>query len=277
MTEAEFSTLKRTVRRLIGIDLGAYKQQQMRRRLEAFVQRQAAGNVLMFCRAVERNGSLLQALADMLTINVTEFFRDPTVFERLREEVLPVLLQGTPRLKIWCAGCSKGPEVYTLAILLNDLSAARHTILATDIDRLALATARQTGPYAPSEVKNVSQELLRSYFTLRDGRYWFTGAVRQQIDFREHNLLADAYESGFDLILCRNVMIYFTPEARRAVTAKFLEALKPGGMLLLGSTEALVPPESAGLARVGPSLYRKEEPPNEGRLAAPKLSSRRAS
>lgn len=273
MTEKDFQFLKWKVRRLIGIDLDAYKPEQMRRRINNFVQYKASGDYASFCRTIERNEELLRDFADMLTINVTEFFRDSPVFENLGQEVLPALLQEKSSLKIWSAGCSRGSEAYTVAMLLEGLGGSSpHSIVATDIDKAALTTARQAGPYAPAEVKNVPHPLLARYFKAEQGRYFMT--IKPRVRFLEHNLLEDAFERGFDLILCRNVMIYFTAEARRSIMRSFFDALRPGGMLLLGTTEAIMPADNAGMARIGPSLYRKPvDPPSSKGSALPHLSS----
>jgi len=258
MTDFEYMTLKRIINRLTGIELDSYKQEQMRRRLDSFVQHRAYASNAIFCRELDRDPVLLQALTNMLTINVTEFFRDRSVFDQLRHVVLPELLSEKPSLRIWSAGCSRGCEAYTLAILLDELDTRNtHSILATDVDENALAVALQAGPYPTSEIKSVPSDYLGRYFRADGGTYHFTNQVRQRIQFRVQNLLADTFETGFDLIACRNVMIYFTPEARRVVTQKFLDSLRPGGLLLLGSTEALMPADSQGFENAGASLYRK--------------------
>jgi chemotaxis protein methyltransferase CheR len=201
MTEKDFQFLKWKVRRLIGIDLDAYKPEQMRRRINNFVQYKSNGDYASFCRTLERNEELLRDFADMLTINVTEFFRDSSVFENLGQEVLPALLREKSSLKIWSAGCSRGSEAYTVAMLLEGLGgSSSHSIVATDIDKAALATAKQAGPYAPAEVKNVPQPLLARYFKAEQDRYFMT--IKPRVRFLEHNLLQDEFERGFDLILC---------------------------------------------------------------------------
>lgn len=257
MTDLEYSTLKRVIQKHTGIDINAYKEEQMRRRLDSFIQNKAGGNVAAFSRALETDAALVSDLMNMLTINVTEFFRDPLVFEHLRQVTLPELIKQGRSLKIWSAGCSRGCEVYTLALLLDSLDKKNtHSILATDVDERALDVARAAGPYSPSEVRSIPAGF-KEHFCSEDGRHYFAGKVRQRIQFRCQNLLSDPYDTGFDLIVCRNVMIYFTLEARRTVTRKFTASLSPGGLLLLGSTEALMPGDDAGLQSVGTSLYRR--------------------
>ena len=133
MEDREFLYLKRRIKALIGVDLDSYRECQMRRRLNAFVSRVAAPNVVTYCRMLEQDPRMLDELRRFLTIKVTEFFRDPLVFDYLTKNILPQLLARSHRLRIWSTGCSTGGEPYTVALILRELSPyARHTILATE-------------------------------------------------------------------------------------------------------------------------------------------------
>lgn len=260
MDEIEYSYLKRKIRQLLNIDIDAYKSQQMRRRLESFVARREPGSAFRFCKALERDEGTLRELRDMLTINVSEFFRDSLQFEHLRSKVLPELVRRNPRLNIWAAGCSHGQEPYSVAILLNEISAGRrHRILATDVDVQAIGRATAGGPYLPADLKNIPEGLRQKYFRASDGGYAVVEETRHRVEFREHNLLSDEFEDGFDLVLCRNVMIYFSNEAKRTLVQRFHESLKPGGVLFIGGTESLLGIDGAGFERLFTNFYRKSE------------------
>jgi len=251
----------RAVRRLTGVDLAHYRQGQMRRRLDALVQRVGARNYLEYAKLLERDPARLQEFRDYFTINVTEFFRDPERFRYLEQRVLPELLRARTGLNVWSAACSTGAEPYSVAILLRELAPrGPHRILATDVDRTGLARARQGDCYGPSDVRNVSPERLARHFVrAADGATWAVRPeVRALVEFREHNLLDLAPHGSFDLILCRNVVIYFTEEAKRQLYARLAAALRPGGVLFVGGTEIVPAGGELGLQPSGPSFYRKD-------------------
>lgn len=260
MDDREFALLKKTIVAVLRIDIDAYKSQQMRRRLEAHVGRYGGGDVAAFCRRLQTDPASRETLRAMLTINVTEFFRDPAHFDRLATDVLPMLLRERGRLNIWSAGCSYGAEPYSVAILLHELGAAgRARILATDLDRDALARARAGGPYSPAEVRNVRPGWLRRYF-VRDGEGYRVVDTLRRLEIRELDLLAGPFERGFDLILCRNVMIYFSAEVKSQLFRRFSESLRPGGVLFVGGTEALLGDDLAPFERLGGNFYRRAGP-----------------
>lgn len=260
MNETEYSYLKRKIRVLLGIDIDAYKSQQMRRRIEAFVARHSADGAFRFAKALEQDHAVLKALKDMLTINVSEFFRDQPKFAYLKSVILPDLLRNSPRLNIWTAGCSHGQEPYSVAMLLDELPDGKsHRLLATDIDSEALARARAGGPYQPNDLKNVSKPQLQRYFSPLDQGHMVVEELRRRIQFREHNMLADPFAAGFDLVLCRNVMIYFSEEAKRTLFQRFSDSLKPTGVLFLGGTEAVLAGDDVGLERLSTNFYRRSE------------------
>ncbi len=262
MEDRDFAYLKKKILQTLDIDLEAYKSQQMRRRLDTFVTRHAAGDVAAFCRAIDADADLRAALRNMLTINVTEFWRDPHQFERLNAGVLPELLKRPGRINIWSAGCSTGAEPYTVAIMLAEQSAAlRSRILATDLDREVLQRARAGGPYPANEVRNVPKSLLRKYFNAGPGGYHVIDTIRGRVEFRELNLLSDRFEREFDLIICRNVMIYFSNDIKTRLYRQFHASLKPGGYLFVGGTEALIGADGDGFQRLGGNFYRKADEP----------------
>jgi chemotaxis protein methyltransferase CheR len=261
MTDEEYGYLKKKFLRLTNIDLDAYKSQQMRRRLSAYIENSPTRNVAEYCMKLEQSPEMLEKMRNYMAINVSEFFRDLQLFEQLKSIVLPQLLQRSPRLNIWSAGCSHGEEPYTLAMILDQLTPmAPHRILATDIDDEALEQARAGGPYSHEVMRSLPAVLLQKYFTkLPNGNYMVSDDLKRRIIFRKHNLLGDAFENSFDLILCRNVTIYFTEETKNVLFGKFLESLKRGGFLFSGGTEVMLNASSIGFINVKASLYQKPE------------------
>ncbi len=253
-----FASLRRSFLHLTGIDLNFYRGKQLDRRLRSFLQLRGMADLGDLAERLAGEPGLLQALKDYLTINVSEFFRNPEKFEELRELVLPELLAGGGSLKAWSAGCASGAEPYTLAIILDRLSpGGRHDILATDIDRLSLERSRQ-GLYTADEVRSVPPDVLARYFARRDEGWEVSPAIRRAVRFTSHNLLADPYPQGLDLILCRNVVIYFTDEARDHVYRNFSRSLRPGGYLFIGGTETIFRSREYGLVPVRPCFYKRE-------------------
>jgi chemotaxis protein methyltransferase CheR len=259
MRDLEYSYLKTRIKHLTGVDLDNYRERQMRRRLTSFISRTSAPSVVAYCRMVESDRIMLEDLRTFLTIKVSEFFRDPLPFEQLKTEILPQLLMDRTRLNIWSTGCSVGGEPYSLAIILDKLTPfAKHRIVATDIDVISLQKARAGGPYRSNEVRNVPTQLLREYFDVLNDSYHVKDKLKQKVDFKEHDLLRDPYESGFDLIVCRNVTIYFTEEAKVRLNQQFCQSLSPGGILFVGGTEAIARARELGLTTLGHCFYRKQ-------------------
>lgn len=258
MDDKEYSYLKGRILKSTNIDLGGYNSQQMRRRLEGFITRYNLPSVVAYCRMIEQDQKKLRELLDFLTINVSEFFRDSSQFQCLKTLVLPKLLERSPRLNIWSAACSCGQEPYSIAMTLEDLYPGQgHRILATDIDASALERARKGGPYPPGEVKNVEDRLIRRFFQKTEEGYWVTEDIKRRVRFGQHNLLGDPAEKGFDLVVCRNVVIYFSDVVRNKLHQKLWDCLKVEGVLFIGGSEVLLRPRELGFASLYASFYRK--------------------
>ncbi|MGE3961706.1 MAG: protein-glutamate O-methyltransferase CheR [Dehalococcoidia bacterium] len=258
MDDITFARLTSHLEKVLGLDLTAYKQQQMRRRIGTFLARQGIANADDLIGRLQSDKELLQALRDMLTINVTEFFRDPAQWELLQRQVLPHLLGTQRSLKIWSAGCSRGQEPVSLAISLDRMDALRGSkILATDFDHASLAKAKAGGPYAAHEMAGISSEDRARYFT--EGPQGFTAKpnLLAGARFAELNLLRDRFDTGFDLIACRNVMIYFEGQVKTDLVQRFQKSLRPGGVLFIGATEALLGADLEGFDRMGGNFYRR--------------------
>ena len=258
MDDRQYTALKARIRQLTRVDLDYYKDAQMRRRLNSYIS--ARGQTVEgFARTLGQDPHEVEALKDFLTINVTEFFRDPEQFDILRRKVIPELLARKSRLSVWSAGCSKGAEAYTLAMILAEAApSGGFSVLGTDIDEKMLALARNGGPYTAADLRALPRGFGSKYFTeAPDGQY-VKEQARKGVTFRRHNLLADPYERGFDLILCRNVVIYFTEEAKAHITHGFAQALRPDGILFIGATEALLKARSLGLEQLSACFYQRK-------------------
>lgn len=262
MTDAEYSLIGKRIEQLYGIDLSCYKSTQMRRRLDAYLLRVRAGSWPEYFRRLEVEAAEREKFKDYLTINVTSFFRDPDKFEVLEKHVMPGLLASGRQISIWSAGCSDGPEPYTLAMLFSTLApSARFHIWATDLDPTALSKARAGGPYLPDSVEAVPRAYLARYFESKDGMYRVKAELQRNITFQEHNLLRDPIREKFDLIVCRNVIIYFTEDAKMALFTRFTQALKPDGVLFIGATETipLSQARELGIEPIRVSFYRRQQ------------------
>lgn len=259
MNSQEYEFVKHKILKLTGIDLNSYKTAQVQRRLQVYLLRSGQPNWPKLFRAIQDNPNALQGLRDYLTINVSSFFRDPLKFKFLKESILPELLRRKKRMRFWSAGCSLGHEPYTLAIILKEISdsSAYNTILATDIDNAALAHAKAGGPYDEKDLKNIPTYLRHRYFSERTNGAYVNPTLKQNMAFRYHNLIADSFMGKFDLIICRNVVIYFTKTVKETLYKNFYEALRPGGILFLGSTEVLPKAQDLGFELIKMSFYRR--------------------
>jgi chemotaxis protein methyltransferase CheR len=262
MDDWEYQYIKRQTLSLTGVDLNCYKAPQMKRRLKVYLTRSGYPNWPRFFRAIQANATALNQFKDYLTINVSAFFRDPEKYRYLQESVLPELLHSRTGLRIWSAGCSRGQEAYTLAMMLTETEEIehRHQILATDMDSSALAYARAGGPYLADDLAYIAPALRQRYFSVEDDGYWVSKELRYKINFRLHNLLADPFTGGFDLIVCRNVVIYFEPAAKDELYRRFYNALRPGGVLFVGGTEIVSRAADIGFEMIGISFYRRPRP-----------------
>lgn len=241
-----------------GLDLNFYKQNQMERRIRSFMTSHNYKTFPDFIKALDQDKDLYDAFFKHLTINVTQFFRDANQWKTLREVIIPKLLERKTSLKIWSAGCSSGQEPYSMAItFLEYFPQARFTILATDIDVKVLEQAKK-GIYKEADFASTPPELIKKYFTPVEGGYQISEQVKRSVTFQRQNLLTDRFDSGFDLIACRNVVIYFTEEAKDILYRKFADSLSPGGYLFTGSTEHIFGKNNLKLKSVGSFFYQKQ-------------------
>jgi chemotaxis protein methyltransferase CheR len=240
------------------IDLSQYKEAQMKRRLTTLRQKHGFESFSAYWDAIDSDVRLMNEFLDRMTINVSEFWRNPSRWEAMERRFLPEMLEGGGRIKLWSAACSTGEEPYTLAMIAAELGALdRASILATDLDSMVLQKAAQ-GIYHERSIRDVPQAYMAKYLSKQDKEhYGVVDRLKKAITFKQQNLLNDKFESDFHIIICRNVMIYFTEEAKHQLYHKFSKALRPGGLLFVGSTEQIFSPSQYGFESAETFFYRK--------------------
>lgn len=239
-----------------NINLNAYKPEQLNRRINSLMSRIGISSLAEYTKLLKSNIEEKQRFLDFITINVTEFFRNPELFKEL-EKNLKIYLENTDKLKIWSAACSIGCEPYSVAMIVNDINSnGRNNILATDIDNTILQKAKK-GEYSEADLKNVNDSYRRKYFKEENGKYIVDSRLKSIVNFKKHDLILDNYEKDFDLIICRNVIIYFKNEAKKEIFRKFSDSLKKGGLLFVGATESIYNYKEFGLEKVSTFIYKK--------------------
>lgn len=257
MQMSDYQVFTQQIKEKTGIDLNLYKEVQMKRRLTSLRDKKGFKDFKSYFVALDQDPDLLSELLDKMTINVSEFYRNSVRWQVLEKKLLPNLLKKKKNLKIWSAACSTGDEPYTIAMMLGQyVDLNQITILATDIDENILQRAQQ-GIYTERALKEVPSELKDKYFTYENPHYVIDEKIKKAITFKKHNLLSDPYPSNFDLIVCRNVLIYFTEEAKASVYHKFSQSLNSEGILFVGSTEQIFSPEKYQFSVIDTFFYQK--------------------
>ena len=243
-------------RRVTGVDLEKYKRPQMERRLTALCSKRGFRNFGEYLDAASKDSRLMDELLDRMTINVSEFFRNRSRWDALAQ-LIPTLIRNN-RLKAWSAACSTGQEPYTLMLLLSRLMPVSGvSLLATDIDDRALRVANE-GIYNDEELLPIEQDLKSKYLrAVNSTQLQVSEELRSRIEFKKHNLLEQSFDSDYDLIICRNVLIYFTDPAKDILYHKFAQSLRSGGVLFVGSTEQIFHAETYHLKQIQPFFYQK--------------------
>ncbi len=268
LTKQEFEAVCKITYDECGINLKEGKESLVQSRLAKRLRKLGLGSVTAYLKYIETDASKreLNAMIDSLTTNKTFFFRESRHFDFLREEIVPGLSRGNGPIRIWSAGCSSGEEPYSVAIALSEQirdAAARVKILSTDLSPTVLDKGRK-GRYHQTEVGDVPANLLSKYFVElqeKSERYFVVKPqIRSMLAFAQLNLLDRWPMQGpFDLILCRNVMIYFDQETRLKIVPRFRDLLRPGGHLFIGHSES-IPRSLAGIEYVSPAIYARAEP-----------------
>lgn len=254
-----YETFLEDLRRRKGLDLTGYKRPQMERRINSLMRSLKIANYHDYLDLMEKEIQHWRKFVDTLTINVSEFYRNPTQWNVLETKILPGLIENSHSLKIWSAGCSIGEEPYTLAmVIMNHFPNVYFSLFASDVDDEVLNKAK-AGVYGDKAVANLPKSYVTKYFTQEGNNVTVSDEVKRKVKFGKHNLLREGFDFNYDLILCRNVVIYFTEESKAELYRKFYAALKLGGVLFTGSTEQIFQAREIGYSLVASFFYKKGE------------------
>jgi chemotaxis protein methyltransferase CheR len=245
------------VRGLTDIDLSQYKRGQMERRIRTFAERRGQADLPEYLKVLRGQRDELDEFLDRVTINVSQLWRNPEQWTLLKDKVVRELAAGG-RIRAWSAGSSYGAEAYTLAATCRSAAArARLEILGTDIDKRMVARARE-GDFSEDDARTAPTHELDRWFDPIAGGWRAKPELREVVSFEVGDLLRlRLRREHYDLILCRNTVIYFTEDVRDALHARLAEALRPGGYLMVGSTERVTNARDLGLEVAHPFTYRK--------------------
>ncbi|TDW51901.1 chemotaxis protein methyltransferase CheR [Flavobacterium sp. 270] len=244
--DIELETLINEVYEYYGFDFGSYSRASLKRRVNRVFHLDGFKDFTEFLSRVRTDAEYYKRMVDEITVNVTEMFRDPSFYSVLRKDILP-LLGPKPFIRIWHAGCSTGEEVYSMAILLKETGLLHKSILyATDVNASVLETAkkgifplRMIKDYADNYRDSGGQEDFSNYYIANYGFAKFNENLAEKMVFSQHNLVSDNSFNEFDLILCRNVLIYFDHNLQKRVINLFDDSLAVLGFLALGTKETI--------------------------------------
>jgi chemotaxis protein methyltransferase CheR len=247
------------IQRLAGIDLRQYKRGQMERRIRSFARRKGSDDLADYLAVLQADTDSLADFLDRMTINVSQLWRNPEQWTLIGTRILPELAATGRALAAWSAGCSYGAEAYTLAALCREhIPRTRVAITGTDIDERMVQRARR-GHFSADDARTAPPALLAKYFDAApDGGLQARRELVASCAFEVGDLLRlRVPPQRLDLVLCRNTVIYFTHDVRTALHARLAQALRPGGYLVIGSTERVGDPREIGLVPTHPFVYRK--------------------
>lgn len=254
----DYEYLKKEIFTLTTIDLNAYKEKQMKRRIDTLIAKHKIVGYDKYVQALKTDKELFEEFVGYITINVSEFYRNPDQWKLLEQTIFPELIEKFGKnLKIWSAACSTGDEPYSLVMALSRFVPLNMIkIYATDLDKQVIAKAK-LGLYSDKSIVSVPEDLKKKYFTKVGPSYKISDEIKARVEFKEHNLLKDTYPTDYHLIVCRNVLIYFTEEAKDEVFRKFSRSLAKGGVLFIGSTEQIINYKEVGFERKNSFFYEK--------------------
>lgn len=254
----DYEFFKTKIFSMTGIDLSSYKERQMKRRIDSMIQRHKCDGYNAFVDLIKNNNDVFEEFVSYLTINVSEFYRNVDQWKYMDEVVIPELINKFGKnLKIWSAACSTGDEPYSLVMALSKhIPLDSIKIYATDIDKQILEKAN-IGLYNAKSIEGVPEEFKKKYFTQVGSSYKISDSIKSRVTFAQHNLLADKYPTDCNMIVCRNVLIYFTEEAKEEIFRKYASSLCKGGFLFIGSTEQIINYAELGYTRKNSFFYEK--------------------
>lgn len=254
----DYEYFKKEILALTTIDLDCYKEKQMKRRIDTLITKHKIEGYDKYVARLKTDKELFDEFVSYITINVSEFYRNPEQWKLIESDVFPELIRKFGKnLKIWSAACSTGDEPYSLVMALSrHVPLSNIKIYATDLDKQIIAKAK-VGVYNEKSIASVPEDFKKKYFTKVGPSYKIADEIKERVEFQEHNLLKDAYPRDYHLIVCRNVLIYFTEEAKEEVFRKFNRSLAPGGVLFIGSTEQIVNYKEIGYERKNSFFYER--------------------
>lgn len=250
------------------INMSVYKDKCMKRRVAIRMRSTRCSDAGEYCNLLRQSPQELDLLQKTLTIHVSQFFRNPSMFEKLRSDVLPGLFgscknSGNNRLRIWCLGCAGGEEPFSLAILLREhfskeLRTVQTIIHGTDIDAETITAARRA-EYGEERLKDVSAPLMASYFRQNGSRFRLVSEIRDMVTFLQGDITKTSAFEPSNLVVCRNTLIYFTRTDQEKILHGVADILPIGGILVLGKSETLVGDVRRRFESVCPveRIYRK--------------------
>jgi chemotaxis protein methyltransferase CheR len=254
----DFVALCELVRSLCGVDLSQYKRNQMERRVRTWCERRGTPDLAAYGRRLRKDPQELDAFLDRVTINVSHLWRHEDQFAVLGAKLLPELA-ARRRLKVWSAGCSYGAEAYTIAAIAREaVPTVPVEIVGTDLDKRMVARARE-GRFTAEDARTSPKALLTKHFTpAADGGWEAKPELKRMVRFETGDLLRMAVPTArYDVVFCRNTVIYFTEEVRDALHERLVKALAPGGYLIVGTSERVADPRGLGLTSPHHFIYRK--------------------
>lgn len=254
----DYEYFKKEIMALTAIDLNCYKEKQMKRRIDTLILKHKIEGYDKYIHGLKTDTSLFDEFINYITINVSEFYRNPEQWKLMEDEVIPELIKKFGKnLKVWSAACSTGDEPYSLVMAFSrHLPLNNIKIYATDLDKQVIAKAK-VGLYDSKSIASVPADFKQKYFTKVGPSFKISDEIKARVEFKEHNLLKDAYPTDYHFIICRNVLIYFTEEAKDEVFRKYFKSLASGGILFIGSTEQIINYKEIGYERKNSFFYRK--------------------
>jgi chemotaxis protein methyltransferase CheR len=248
ISDEELAEIGTILSRWRGINMSSYKDKCMKRRVAIRMRSTGCRDAAEYCTLLHQGPQELDLLQKALTIHVSQFFRNPSMFEKLRREVFPELYRscesrGSTGLRLWCLGCAGGEEPFSLALLLREhfsreLRRTRTIIHATDIDAETIRDARQ-GEYSEERLKEVPAEIRNRYFRQNGSRFRLVQEVREMVAFLHDDITRMATYEPSDLVVCRNTLIYFARPDQEKILLGIADILPNGGILVLGKSEIL--------------------------------------
>lgn len=245
-----------------NIDLNLYKEKQMKRRITSLIERYGHKSYISFLSRIKTDPELYDIFINYLTINVSEFYRNPNQWILFEKDVLNGVFKHNNKadIRIWSSACSAGDEPYTAVMILNKyIPLHKIKVLATDIDIGAINKAK-AGLYTSRSLKDLPEEYFKKHFTLiGDDTYEISAEVKNCVEFKQLNLLEDPYPQKLDIIICRNVLIYFTEDAKDRIIKKFSQSLNPNGIIFIGSTEQIMNYNQFNIKPIDTFFYQKTD------------------